>query len=348
MTDSPNSFAGNMGGQAVEVRVASGGLLVETGGLQNVWHYGDLRLTHFEPARFVYQQQVLEVADSRIFAHIERANAEAFQKLRGDVTAQPWNWVWISIGAIVLALWVTWVYLIPAVAAGLASRVPVSWEERLGRSVQSGFLGETGECTAPQATRAMEEIVARLDRAKPSAYRFRVKISKSDEMNAFAAPGGHVVVLKGLMEKADSPEQVAGVLAHEMEHVRQRHVTRGMFRQMTLSVLASLIFGDAGSMGSVVRGLGSLKFQREDEASADREGMRNLAAAGVDPQAMISFFRKLQKQEGDMPKMAEYLSSHPDTEARIDELQKLAAELDVRPRALQADANWAQTRMACR
>jgi beta-barrel assembly-enhancing protease len=349
----PNQHLGTFRRQPVTVTVASGGLLIHPHAATQsdtpaVLHYSDLRLTHTDPAYFSHGPDVLALQDSRIINEIARANPEAFQKLRGAPTANPWNWIWITIGSIAAALWLTWAYLIPAAAGALANTIPVEWEERLGKSVESGFLSESGECTAPDAKRAIEEIVQRLDRAKPSAYKFQVRISNSKEVNAFAAPGGHIVVLRGLMEAANSPEEVAGVLAHEMEHVRQRHVTRGLFRQLTLSALAGMIFGDAGALGSVVQGLGSLKFQREDEASADREGMRNLAAADLDPKAMIDFFRTLKKDEGDLPAMAEYLSNHPDTDARIEELEKLASDLHVTHRPLASDVNWSQTKLACK
>jgi Zn-dependent protease with chaperone function len=344
----PIDFEGVLDGRPVTVRVASGGLVIGAEGAERVWLYSDLRLTHVEPVRFQYQHQSLQMADARVLAHIERENVEAFKRMSGDILASPLNWVWLTIGGIVAGLLITWFYLIPAFAGVLANRVPVSWEDKIGESVERSFLLETGECKEQPAVQAVEEIVRRLDRAAPSDYKFRVSISNSAEMNAFAAPGGHIVVLRGLMEAADTPEEVAGVLAHEMEHVRQRHVTRGMFRQLTLSALFALIFGDAGAAGSIVKGLGSLQFQREDEAAADREGMRNLASAGMDPKAMISFFRKLKKQEVDMPRMAEYLSSHPDTQERIAALEQMAGELRVNERPLESRATWLQTRGLCK
>ena len=96
------------------------------------------------------------------------------------------------------------------------------------------------------------------------------------------------------------------------------------------------------------RSLGSLQYQRADEAAADEEGMRNLAEAGIDPMAMISFFGKLRKQEGDMPRMAQYFSSHPDTQGRIEALEKLAGELRVHDRPLESRATWLQTRGLCK
>jgi beta-barrel assembly-enhancing protease len=240
-----------------------------------------------------------------------------------------------------------WLQAIPRLAAALAGQVPVAWEEHLGQQVSDGVIANTGECKDPRLRDALEEVVRRLSEAKPSPYHFRVRISRSEEVNAFAAPGGYIVVLRGLIEKADSPEEVAGVLGHEMEHVRQRHVTRGLMRSFTMYAVIGMLMGDPGTLGRIVQQMGALRFQREDEASADREGMRTVAAAGIDPAGMIGFFEKLSQQEGSSSSLPTYLSTHPDTKARLEELRRLAKNLKVRPRPLDSAGDWAALRKAC-
>ena len=114
-------------------------------------------------------------------------------------------------------------------------------------------------------------------------------------INAFAAPGGQVVILRGLLEKTASPEQLAGVLAHELQHVYQRHTTRAILEQTATTFLLSAISGDlSGGLAWGLEGartLGSLHYSRTHEREADIEGLRMMQAARLDPAAMISLLR---------------------------------------------------------
>jgi predicted Zn-dependent protease len=291
--------------------------------------------------------EALVVEEAGLVEALARANPESFQKMRGDWMASAWNWVWLGAGLVALVALVAWFEVIPLIASAMAGAVPESWEDNLGRGVSEQFLRQAGECKDERVTAALREMVTRLDRAKPTAYQFRVRVSRSGDVNAFAAPGGHVVVMRGLLEKADTPEEVAGVLAHEMEHVRQRHVTRGLMRSATVSALASMVFGDIGTLGSAVEYMGKLQFQREDEASADREGFANLVAARIDPRGMTDFFGKLSQMEGKGPALATYLSTHPDTKARQEEIERMLARVTVHPSPLRSRADWTAIRTAC-
>jgi beta-barrel assembly-enhancing protease len=333
---------------AATARLRSGGLLVSlAGGEESLWLFSDLRLTHGQPARLQRHSEVLVFDDPAFATHLAQANPESFGQMRGQVAAFAWSWVVISIAGTLATLALVWFFLIPRSAAALSSFVPLEWEERLGRSVADGYIETNGECKDSRVISAVEDIVDRLDRAKRSPYHFRVRVARSSEVNAFAAPGGYIVLFQGLLDKSDSPDEVAGVLAHEMEHVRQRHVTRGLLRGLTTSAILGIVMGDASAIASIIQSMGSLRFQREDEAAADHEGLLNLAKADIDPQGMIGFFKKLAEENSSLPALATYLSTHPDPMDRMERLKAEARHLRVHPKPFASQGDWKAIKAAC-
>jgi beta-barrel assembly-enhancing protease len=116
------------------------------------------------------------------------------------------------------------VWVLPALAARVAARIPLEWEEELGADLVDAIAPVDSRCTEPERVEALERIVQRLVESNDvGPYVFRVTIVDDTLVNAVAAPGGYIVVFQGLLEQAEAPEVVAGVLAHEIQHVVQRH-----------------------------------------------------------------------------------------------------------------------------
>jgi predicted Zn-dependent protease len=138
-----------------------------------------------------------------------------------------------------------------------------------------------------------------------------------------------VVILHGLLERTDTPEELAGVMAHELQHILRRHTTRAVIQDVGTGLLLMALTGDmTGPLAyglETARALGDLRYSRRAEEEADREGMKMLLAARVDPAGMIAFFEKMQKKEGAQSPALTYLSSHPMTAERIARLRSLAA-----------------------
>jgi predicted Zn-dependent protease len=161
-------------------------------------------------------------------------------------------------------------------------------------------------------------------------YTFELTVVKSDVVNAFALPGGYIVVFTGLMKKADSPEEVAGVLAHELNHVLQRHGLERIVKQLGFVAVVSIVLGNPQGVGGIMKQLGvelmTLKFGRAQETEADVTGLQLLHRAKIDPAGMITFFQRLsEKDDG----RVEWLSTHPMSSARAD---RLKAELAAMPK----------------
>jgi predicted Zn-dependent protease len=175
--------------------------------------------------------------------------------------------------------------------------------------------------------RIAQNIVLHSDAKVP----FTIKVIDSNEVNAFALPGGFLYVHRGLLEAADNEAEVAGVLAHEIAHVTARHGIEQASKGQLLSYASiGLIFfgGIGGYIAQQALGLAVpltfLKFSRGAEKEADRLGAQYLWAAGYDPNAMVSFFEKLQgKEKGKPGTLAKVFSTHPMTGDRIKEVNQL-------------------------
>jgi beta-barrel assembly-enhancing protease len=154
---------------------------------------------------------------------------------------------------------------------------------------------------------------------------FTIKVIDTDEVNAFALPGGFFYVNRGLILAADNESELAGVMAHEIAHVAARHAmeNQGKASAMNYGMLAGIIFGGGivssvlQNAGGIVGSLGMLKFSRGAEEEADRLGVQYLYASGYDPTGMASMFEKLASQNKKKPgTLSKLFSSHPQPENR--------------------------------
>jgi predicted Zn-dependent protease len=159
---------------------------------------------------------------------------------------------------------------------------------------------------------------------------FTIKVIDSDEVNAFALPGGYFYVDTGLIMAADSEAELAGVMAHEIAHVAARHATRNMTKSDLFQIASVPLIFVGGPVGYAVgqaAGLalpmGVLKFSRDAEREADLLGMEYSYAAGYDPQSFVDFFEKLEAKEKHKPGfVAKAFSTHPMTADRVKAAQR--------------------------
>lgn len=269
-------------------------------------------------------------------------------------SARPWltGRRLLALGGLAAAILVAlYALVLPALAARVAQRIPLEWEEDLGADLVDAIAPEERRCTDPERVRALERIVERLvGSSDVGEYRFRVTLVDDTLVNALAAPGGYVVVFQGLLARAETPEVVAGVLAHEIQHVVRRHGTSAVLKDLPMIIAATVISGGnetAGSLLGATATLGSLRYRRGDEAEADREGLGMLRAARIAPQGMIGFFGALADMEGDASALATYLSTHPRSEDRMAALRALADERPYESEPLLEDVDWQLVRAGC-
>ena len=221
-------------------------------------------------------------------------------------------------------------------------------ERRLGEGVMREIkTREPSYVEDPEIGEYLGELAGRLTQVMNGArYDFEFFVIRDPTINAFALPGGFVGVHTGLITNADTESELASVLAHELSHVTQRHISRmfGQEQQMQMPMLAALaaavILGlrradlASGAMAAIQAGAvqAQLSYSRDFEREADRVGLQALEAAGFDPRAMAVFFEKLQRatrivDDGSVPG---YLRSHPVTTERIADAQNRSASMPYR------------------
>jgi beta-barrel assembly-enhancing protease len=209
------------------------------------------------------------------------------------------------------------------------SRIPVEWEQKLGEAAYRDFLTQQTVIKEGPAVAAVNEITHRLiERIPDNPYKFEIAVVKSDVVNAFALPGGYVVVFTGLLIKAESGEEVAGVLSHELNHVLQRHGLDRIVKQLGLMAVVTILAGDQQGLVGLMKRLGvellTLKFGREQETEADVTGLQLLHRAKIDPSGMIRFFERLSENDKER---VEILSTHPMSDKRAERLKTEVAAL---------------------
>jgi hypothetical protein len=206
----------------------------------------------------------------------------------------------------------------------LAPLIPSSLERKMGDALIGDFGGRF--CGTEKGSAALKKLSGSLDK---NIGDLQIEVANIDMLNAVALPGGKIIIFQGLLDQAKSPDEVAGVLAHEMGHVRKRHVMQSLLRQMGLSLVLGGIDGNAGG---IVNGALGATYTRASEAEADQYSIAALSAANVSPIATASFFERLAKLdgsaegEGQLQAVTGYLSSHPLSTSR-----KKAFENSVKP-----------------
>ncbi len=250
------------------------------------------------------------------------------------------GWLAITI-FLLLPLLVILIFIWQAdrIARSAASRISIEQETSLGEQAFAAMSGTLKVEDSGPAYEAVQSIGARLTQG--SRYRYRFHVANDAAVNAFAVPGGIIVVNTGLIKATRRPQELAGVLAHEVQHVEQRHSLQALIKDLGLRGLWLLVSGDIGSgvVGQAALQLTSLSFSRDAEAQADAKGFDELIKAGIDPSGMADFFVVMSKQEGALAPPP-FLSTHPASKDREAALRARVAELAQRDFAALQLGSW--------
>ncbi len=234
---------------------------------------------------------------------------------------------------------------LPDIGSSADAILSQSEEKRIGRMIVRG-LREAGQILEdPEVTEYVQSVAHRLAfHAHDGDYEFEFFVIDDPQINAFALPGGFIGVNYGLILAAETESELAGVLAHEIAHVTQRHIARQIEASKKTSLMSAaamvalILIGTIGNVDSDAMNAGimatqglavqsQINFTRTNEIEADRVGMGILAESGFDPEGMPSFFRKLQRSSGERYSIVpEYLRTHPLSTNRIAETRMRAEE----------------------
>lgn len=233
----------------------------------------------------------------------------------------------IALAGLGVTLWI-----LGRLAVGFISqRVPVAWEVAMGEAVARQIEPRLKTVANPGYDRMLDAVVRRLTNAMPaSPYAFQLRVVEDELPNAFALPGGRIFVHSGLMKSARQPEEVAGVIAHEMAHVNLRHGLRLLINSSVPRFLFRVFIGDqqgfATLAGEASQTLLQQRYSRDAERQADQTGWQYLLDARIDPRGLIAFFKALAADPR-LPQTThpalQLFASHPLTADRIEYLESL-------------------------
>jgi beta-barrel assembly-enhancing protease len=238
--------------------------------------------------------------------------------------------------ALIAALIITLIASRDWLVEEIADRIPISWEISLGEGLYNEVKSEEQIVTDPVREKQIAAITAPLlEAAGTNLYRFQFHIINDTNINAFAIPGGHIFIHTGLLEAAGTPEEIAGVLAHEVAHVTERHGFRSLINAAGLYFIVQFFFGDTSGAMAVLtdssRMLLQQSYSRDFERQADDLGWNYLVKANVDPRGMVGFFKRMKEEEAKNPQLKgalQLLNSHPATDERMHRLEEKWRKLE--------------------
>ncbi len=246
------------------------------------------------------------------------------------------------IGALAIAA--AWIWGVPMLAAWAAEKVPPEWERSFGAQALAGVAPPANRVDDPRVVAPAAQVLAVLVAAHPSRRdSFDLVVLRAPIVNAFALPGGFLVVTTGLLRTLDGPDELAAVLAHEMTHEEKRHSLRQMFARLGLRTLLAVVIGDHGGASGLLGGaagtLGELSYSRKEEIEADDGALAHLARAGIDPRAMDRALGAIDSEaaHAGAPDLS-FLSTHPGTRERRARIRRLLPDYAVTPSATLPDA----------
>lgn len=219
-------------------------------------------------------------------------------------------------------------FLIISLVPYLGSRmIGVQQEIAIGDRIHAAMLAQAkllGEEVDTRGTGHLQRFADQLTLS--TKYPIRMTLVKSNTVNAYALPGGNVVVYTGILEKIKTPEALAALLAHESTHVNERHSLRSLLRSLSSKIVIAAVFGDASGVASVLasnaEALNGLSYSRALEEEADNRGMGILLANAIPVAGMKQLMQTLQESESDASGTLSFLSSHPQTEKRLKAAEK--------------------------
>jgi len=265
-----------------------------------------------------YPVQTIEVNEKEFADKLELMIREKERSWFGRFMSKN-QWRMIRMLTIFIVLVVSaYIWLVPFLAERLAKRVPISYEEQLGDGLYTA-VKPTFAIDADK-TAYINDFFRELN--IDSKYNIRITVVKENIANAFAMPGGNIIVYDKILADMKGYEELAALLSHEFTHVEEKHTTRSLFRQQASSLFISIIFGDVGTIGNVIVGsaddLKGLSYSRKLEKDADLNGVKILNERKIDCNGFVHLFELLEQeiaQTGGEP--TEWINSHPDIEKRI-------------------------------
>lgn len=218
--------------------------------------------------------------------------------------------MWVSLSALPLEQWFR------------VKELKKKQESEFNNLMYRAYAANGTEIISNDVHQVMNRLKKRLCIAnKLDTVSIHIHVFEDEEINAFAIPGGHIIVNTALIKTCDNGDMLAGVVAHEMGHLENGHITKRIAREMGLSAVLMIGGDNLGMIKQILKTLSSSKFDREQETEADVTGILYLQQAGIDPKQLAHFFRELSEKK-EFPEALKWLSTHPMLKERAELILK--------------------------
>lgn len=336
-----------------EVETGAEALTIRTAAGEQVWPYAELARADDGNGQVTFKRKP-DTGERIVFAdEAEEALKAAAPKLflpRAHGVEGP-----VVLGSVIAAAWslaAAFLIGIPFLSRPIADVMPPIYREQIADVSWSQVNAMTQYCDdADQANAILNSMAYRMMEHSDVRQRDDIWISIVDAPfpNAFALPDNSIIVTSGLIQLAESPDEVTGVIAHEIAHIEHNHVMTGVVRQMGAGIFFDIVFGGAGAGQAIAIAsvnLAGLRYTRGDEADADTRGLEYLDAAGIDAGGLARMFQRIQAMEEDMgvDDIPALLSTHPASAERAAAAQR-RSRTGLTPSLTAAE--WQVVRGAC-
>lgn len=289
--------------------------------LENTYHSNpsESNLISFKNHEFPTQELKMETSTDFIKRLTSAKNKNAGFYLRN------WQLRGVFLISIIIGLFIgicSFFYFkgLPILADNAAKSFPITYEIQLGEEIYKNSISTDKIDSAK--SKLLNEFYSNLNNS--SEYPIHITYLNEDVVNAFALPGGRIVIYDGIINKMNRYEELAALLAHESSHIIERHSTRTMFKSIGGFALVSILFGDATGFISVIadnaNAINNLSYSRELEEEADKKGIDLLLKNHIDLKGMVQLFKTLENEEkktNSNENVMKFLSTHPLTAERI-------------------------------
>lgn len=228
----------------------------------------------------------------------------------------------VALTAVFLAMLAAfYFYIVPWAGEKAATLIPIEAEVELGNSIAKVYTDMSEQNDS--LNQLLNDFVKELSIA--SNYTIETGVIISDQINAFALPGGKIFVYSAILQKMKTYEELVALLGHEITHVVNQHSLKSICRSAASGMVIATLFGDITGISSAVLSQADqfkqLNYSRELETEADDMGYELMLTNGIDPKGMVDLLKLLKEEGGKMPELMQYLSTHPDTDARIKNIE---------------------------
>jgi len=290
-----------------------------------IWDVSKIQLVTYKEDHLI-----LRYGHKDPFEYLELNQSEDIESLRSKVAASSLfsqksnlksNTSLLGIFSIligfVLLLGFSYFYALPSLNQWAANRTPKEWEIKMGDSAIQQFLANEQEDV--NKSNILNQFFDSLNIS--SIYPIKLYVVNDSIINAFAMPGGHIVVYKGILDRMCSYQELVGLLGHELAHIEKQHSLKTIYQTVSSYLMISLIFGDLTGIAAIfveqANNIKNLSYSRSFELESDQEGLRLMLERNINPQGLLDLFNILKSTHTDNQLQSSFFSTHPLTEERI-------------------------------